>query len=579
MTKQEPSPVTISIDAQSETGPLDRIWRCIGYNEINWTYTPIGRQVLQAMQELGDGSFCVRVMGSFSSGNRRSYAGWGTTNCYTEDADGRAHYDWSITDRLYDSLVEYGCKPMVVLGFMPHDLSAHSETGLFHSWRYPPKDYQRWQELNFRFVEHLLERYGKEEIRTWYFAPWNEPDERMGFSCDPDEARDTPQRRQEEYLKLFDYAVAGVRAADENLRVGGPECDKSTEFLEFFLEQCKHGIDHVTGKKGRRLDFVSMHGKGTGIQPVQLGPSGPSVQPGACVPMPDFDLLVRRRILAYDKVLRKYPEFHSLPWICNEWDIDFGTIYGIHDSPDYSFRDTSYYPVFLIRMIKEMLDLKQRLGINLTHIGTWAFFFHGSRCFEGHRALFDPMGIRKPVFNGFEMLSRLGEKRLVAATDDAEVDVSAGEEAGIEGGRCPTESETLDDLPQEQRILSRPQVDVLAARDADCVQALVWSQVYRCDAIGDRTVDVIIRGLEDWERVRISHYRIDECHSNAHTVWEELECPDWPTDEQVATMRSREGLEKCEADRELTPDGGRVSIQTVLPMHSVSLLLVNRCSE
>lgn len=189
------------------------------------------------------------------------------------------------------------------------------------------------------------------------------------------------------------------------------------------------------------------------------------------------------------------------------------------------------------------------------------------------------MGIRKPVFNGFEMLSRLGEKRLVAATDDAEVDVSAGEEAGIEGGRCPTESETFDDLPQEQRILSRPQVDVLAARDADCVQALVWSQVYRCDAIGDRTVDVIIRGLEDWERVRISHYRIDECHSNAHTVWEELECPDWPTDEQVATMRSREGLEKCEADRELTPDGGRVSIQTVLPMHSVSLLLVNRCSE
>ena len=67
-------PVTISIDAQNETGPLDRVWRCIGYNEINWTYTPIGKQVLRAIQELGDGAFSVRVMGAFSSGNRRSYA-------------------------------------------------------------------------------------------------------------------------------------------------------------------------------------------------------------------------------------------------------------------------------------------------------------------------------------------------------------------------------------------------------------------------------------------------------------------------------------------------------------------------
>ncbi len=572
-------PVTISIDAKNEAGPLDLLWRCIGYCEINWTYTPIGKQVFRAIQELGDGGLWVRVMGSFSSGNRRSYPGWGSTNCYTEDADGRAHYDWSITDRAYDTLVEHGCKPMIVLGFMPHDLSAHPETGPLDSWRYPPKEYHRWQELNFRFAEHLLERYGKEEVRTWLFAPWNEPDVSLSFRCDPDVARDTPRRRQEEFLKLFDHAAAGIRAADEKLRVGGPELDKSIEFLEFFFEQCQHGINHATGKKGRQLDFVSMHCKATGIQPVHLGPGGPSVLPGARVPTPDFDFLVRRRLLLYENVLRNYPQFHGLPWICNEWDIDFGTIYGIHDSSDYRFRDTSYYPVFLIRMIKELLDLKQRLGINLTHIGTWAFYFQGSRCFEGHRALFDPMGIRKPVFNGFDMLSRLGRKRLAAMTDDTERDVTAGQEAGIEGGRCPMESETLDDLPEERRILPRPQVDVLAARDDDCVQVLVWSQVYQCDAIGDRTVNVTICGLEEWEKVRISHYRIDARHSNAHTVWEELGCPDWPTDEQVAAMRSRERLEKFEADQELTTAGGRVSIQTLMPMHSVSLLLVNCCTD
>ena len=107
----------------------------------------------------------------------------------------------------------------------------------------------------------------------------------------------------------------------------------------------------------------------------------------------------------------------------------------------------------------------------------------------------------------------------------------------------------------------------------------MWSQVYQCDAIGDRTVNVTICGLEEWEKVRISHYRIDARHSNAHTVWEELGCPDWPTDEQVAAMRSRERLEKFEADQELTTAGGRVSIQTLMPMHSVSLLLVNCCTD
>ncbi|HCN07305.1 MAG TPA: hypothetical protein DIT01_05180 [Lentisphaeria bacterium] len=42
----------------------------------------------------------------------------------------------------------------------------------------------------------------------------------LSLRCDPDVARDTPQRRQEESLRLFDYAATGIRAAAENLRVG-----------------------------------------------------------------------------------------------------------------------------------------------------------------------------------------------------------------------------------------------------------------------------------------------------------------------------------------------------------------------
>lgn len=97
--------------------------------------------------------------------------------------------------------------------------------------------------------------------------------------------------------------------------------------------------------------------------------------------------------------------------------------------------------------------------------------------------------------------------------------------------------------------------------------------------MGDRMVTVTISGLEGWEKIQLSHYRIDARHSNAHTVWEELGRPDWPTDEQIAAMRLHEGLEKYEPDREVTPAGGRVSIKTPLPTHSVSLLLLTRGTD
>src|SRR5215216_4230973 len=80
-----------------------------------------------------------------------------------------------------------------------------------YGWAAPPKSYQKWYELVFQLVRHCLERYGADEIRTWYWELWNEPD--LGYYWNGS---------VDEFLKLYDYTAAAVKAAFPDARVGGP---------------------------------------------------------------------------------------------------------------------------------------------------------------------------------------------------------------------------------------------------------------------------------------------------------------------------------------------------------------------
>lgn len=556
--------VTITVDASKSKGELRRIWRSIGYDEINWTYTQIGKDIYRQFKQLCDGPYWVRNHNAFTSGNLISAPAWGSTNCYTEDSGGKPHYDFSVNDRVYDTFLEGNCKPMIELAFMPHDLSAHPGTGPKESWRYPPKDYDKWRDLVSEFAAHLIDRYGKAEVRTWYFSTWNEAD--IGyFKWKPDEdltQEDQRKARDQEYFKVHDYSCDGIWRVDDQLQVGGPDLAAREQFLDVFLNHVENEPNYVTGKKQSRLDFISAHVKGTAITPDKT------------VPNPDFDDVARRRWLRYAEKIKKYPRLAALPIIGNEWDIDVGTVLGIYDSKDFQFRNTSYYPVFVIRSVKEILDLMASENLNIELIMQWAFYFHGKRCFEGHRALFDPLGIRKPVFNGFELLSRMGAERISAETNDTEVDIDPGEVVG-NAHRRPKDEADAEELNEFDRVEPHPQVDALASKNPDgSLQVLVWNQV--CDQYrrGERRINVTVRGLAGWTAADVTEYRIDEDHSNAHTVWDRLGRPDWPTEEQIAAIKRREGLETARPDRSMTVEDDAFELSITLPMHGVSMFVI-----
>jgi xylan 1,4-beta-xylosidase len=185
---------------------------------------------------------------------------WGSTNAYSEDSKGRNVYDWAILDSIFDTLVQVKAKPLVEIAFMSQALSVYPqpyrhqwpEGTLWAGWAYPPRHYHQWADLVYRWVRHVVERYGKEKVQSWKWEVWNEPD--IGYW----------QGSWDEYYKLYDFAAEAVKRALPQARVGGldstgPADPHAADFLRKFLGHCAGGSNYATGAKGAPLDFVSFH--------------------------------------------------------------------------------------------------------------------------------------------------------------------------------------------------------------------------------------------------------------------------------------------------------------------------------
>jgi xylan 1,4-beta-xylosidase len=127
-------PVLIRIDGTKTLGELKPIWRFFGADEPNYATMKDGRRLLAALGELRPGQVFFRAHNLLSSGDGTPALKWGSTNIYTEDAAGRAIYDWTIVDRIFDSYIERGVRPFAEIGFMPQALSTQPQP-YQHEWR------------------------------------------------------------------------------------------------------------------------------------------------------------------------------------------------------------------------------------------------------------------------------------------------------------------------------------------------------------------------------------------------------------------------------------------------------------
>jgi xylan 1,4-beta-xylosidase len=152
--------------------------------------------------------------------------------------DGRTVYDWTKIDQLYDAFLGMGLKPFVELGFTPQALKTSDNKIFYWNGNTSHPDRAGWRALVDAFVRHLRERYGEEEVRSWYFEVWNEPN-LDGFWEKAD---------QKAYFDLYEDSARTIKAIDPQLRVGGPSTAGAAwvpEFLEFAAGR-KIPVDFVT---------------------------------------------------------------------------------------------------------------------------------------------------------------------------------------------------------------------------------------------------------------------------------------------------------------------------------------------
>ncbi|MEE9169406.1 MAG: hypothetical protein V3U73_06540, partial [bacterium] len=183
---------------------------------------------------------------------------------YSEDENGNPQYYWDIVDQVCDVLLASKLKPIINFSFMPAALASDPErlNPWFDSNVSPPRDYDKWRELAFQVVKHLEERYGAEEIESWYFEVWNEPDLATLFWISHPDTANYPPRKSDyrEYYKLYDYTVDGAIRANSNIRIGGPAIAGDIDFyINKWMPHLLNEINYATGEVGGRLDFVSRH--------------------------------------------------------------------------------------------------------------------------------------------------------------------------------------------------------------------------------------------------------------------------------------------------------------------------------
>jgi xylan 1,4-beta-xylosidase len=537
--QQAAQSVSIHVAWDQKQGSFARIWNYFGYDEPNYTYAPNGEKLLREIAALSPEPAYIRVHNLLTTGDGSASLKWGSTNVYTEDAQGKPVYSWQILDHIFDTFHATGVKPLVQIGFMPEALSTHPDPyrhnfprgSVFTGWAYPPKDYQRWSELVFQFAHHLRERYGDAEVKSWLWEVWNEPDIEYW--------KGTP----EEYFKLYDFSVDAILRALPDARVGGPDSTgpaspKAAEFLRQFLEHCAHGKNYASGKAGSRLDFISFHPKGAPKW------HGDHIQMG-----------IAHQLAAIEqgfKIVASFPEWWRTPIILGESDPEGCAACSAKENPQNSYRNGPLFASYTAEVLSQIIYLAGREHINFMGAVTWSFEFEDQPYFAGFREL-ATNGIDKPVFNAFRMFGLLGDARVSLTSSGA-----VGNDEIVSGG-----------------VRGQLDINAIATRKEHEVEILIWN--YHDDDLPAATspIDLAITGLpENAQDGLLEHFRIDSSHSNAFAVWKEMGSPQSPSPAQYQQLENAGQLQLVSSPSWKRIENGSVHLQFALPRQSVSLVRI-----
>lgn len=426
---------------------------------------------------------------------------------FSWDGAGEPTYNWTKFDQIYDFLVDtLHMHPLVELSFCPEALAPDTEIS-------PPKDYTVWQAYIKALVNHCIERYGREEVRKWYWEVWNEYDF-SGFWSGT----------EAEYYKLYQYTAAGAKSADSLIIIGGP-AGVNFQVLDKFAEFCR--VNDVP------LDFLSNH---------TYGPPGPTAYP---VTIRNDNRIRSNTIGKFGrKLLSMNTEFNTT-WAG-----------GGSDTSDNAYSmDSHVNAAFIAKSIKLLLDDMgtYQLPDVLTYWVISDVFDEGYYIernnfvpFAQVFGLINYQGIPKAAFNQFRMLHMMGTTRL-------KLTGGTGDSDGVDAFA------TVNNTGSEVAVMVYNFYDTLRGHTAIDTVALTIGSLPFAD-----------------DDVDIYHYRIDSLHSNPHSVWLQQGQPVTPTTQQWEALRKASGLAELVPVKTVAYTGMAFTDTFSIPRQAVSLILFKK---
>ena len=276
-------------------------------------------------------------------------------------------YSFFNSDQVFDFLLSIGMAPFVELSFMPLALASGKKTVFkYRDNVTAPKNYAAWESLIYKTVQHWVQRYGLDKVRTWFFEIWNEPNLKSFWTA-----------TQSDYFKLYKHAAKAIKNVHPDLKVGGPATAKNAWVTEFRNYCKKHSVPY---------DFISTHhyptdafGKPGDDTITQLAKSKRSI--------------LRKQATDIKKKAGETPVYYT------EWSTSSNPFDELHDQ--------SYAAAFIVKTILEARG-------QVDGYSYWTFSdifdenYFSSKPFHGGFGLLNIYGIPKPAYRAFELLHKLG---------------------------------------------------------------------------------------------------------------------------------------------------------------------------
>ena len=368
---------TIQIDAQAQATSFPHFWeQMFGSGRAILSLRESYRDDVRAVKQVADFKY-VRFHAIFHD----------EAGVYNEDEHGNPVYNFAYVDQIYDGLLKNGVRPFVEISFMPKKLAFNPDA--LHPFWYkqnvsPPKSMDRWDDLVRQFGQHLVDRYGIDEVSQWYFEVWNEPN--------IDFWNGIPRERS--YFDLYAHTARTLKSVSSRLRVGGPATAASawiSDFLKFTAE------NHVP------VDFISTHAYADDTVQDLFGTDEQ-------IPM---DERVCRAVAKVKNEIRSSAT-PDLPFFLTEWNVQ-----GMLES-----RDTIFVGPALANTVRQCDGL-----VNMMSFWTFSDVFEEGgpipKPFVGMFGLRAKGGINKPSYYAYGLLHQLGDQRIANDAKDVIVTKTA----------------------------------------------------------------------------------------------------------------------------------------------------------